>query len=105
MEQSRKYKRKGVIKMNDKIEAMLDKKVKVELKVRELYLLSIIACKGVSLSKRILKTETLDEEILEALNTIIKHEIPRIASQVMDQIGIFKIVDILPKLNEKGMKK
>lgn len=91
--------------MNDKIEVMMNKKVKVELKVRELYLLSIIACKGVSLSKRILKTETLDEEILEALNTIIKHEIPRIATQVMNQIGIFKIADILPKSNKKGIKK
>ena len=91
--------------MNDKIETMMDKKVKIELKVRELYLLSAVACKGVSLSKRILKTENLDEEILKALDILLKYEIPRIALRVMDQIGIFKIVDILPKSNKKGMKK
>ena len=90
--------------MKDKIEALMDRKVMVELKAREIYLLSIVACKGISVSKKILKTENLDEEILGALNTIIKYEIPRIAIKAMNQVGIFKIADILPKLNEKGIK-
>ena len=91
--------------MKDKIDTMINKKVKVELMVRELYLLSVVACKGVSLSKKILKSETLDDELLKALNTILKYEIPMIACKVMDQIGIFRISEIIPESNNKKYSK
>ena len=105
MKQSKNHNRKKVKTMKDKVDIMMDKKVKVELKVQEFYLLSLIACRGVSLSKRILKTETTDEELLEVTNFIIKKEIPRIAHEVMDQIGMFKIVDIFSELNKKEINK
>ncbi len=104
MKQSKRI-RKGIIEMCNDLEFIMEKKIKIELKTWELYLLSIVACKSVGLSKKILKSEKIDEEIIEAANTMIVHEIPRIAFKVMDQIGIFKVADILPESNKKGIKR
>ncbi len=83
--------------MKDNLDKKLEKSVKVELKVGEFYLLSLIASKAIGQSRKILKYEHLDEEVLKAMNTILSYEIPRIAFKVMDQIGILKIANIISK--------
>ena len=87
--------------MDDLINTMMNKKVKIELKAWELCLLSIVACKSIGLSKKILKSENIDKELIETVNTMIVSEIPRIAVEIMDETGIFQIADIFPKINSK----
>ncbi len=91
--------------MNNRLDKKLDRKVKVELTVWEFYLLSQIACRATSLSKKILKCENLDGKVVKALNTLIGIEIPRIACKVIDQIGIFRISEIFHELNNKKNSK
>jgi len=91
--------------MNDNLNKKLDRRIRVELTVWEFYLLSQIACRATGLSKKILKCENLDSKVIEALNTLIGIEIPRIACKVMDQIGIFRISEIFPEINNKKNSK